>query len=183
MIKPMLAHVFEKRKKHIICPCATQPKLDGIRCIYDGKGGLWTRTGKPIVSAPHVLKALEGETRVLDGELYNHDYRDNFEELVSMIRQQTKVHPKHQEIQFHIYDVPMNTGFLYRQGLLSELEYSPFIKIVETGVVHCEEELMDYNQDCLEKGYEGSMVRNLHTEYEYKRSNSLQKIKTPLFWE
>jgi hypothetical protein len=61
--EPMLAHEYSNYEKLVFTvPTYAQPKLDGIRCIKDGK--LASRNGKPIVSCPH----LEGEGLMLDGE-------------------------------------------------------------------------------------------------------------------
>jgi DNA ligase-1 len=108
---PMLAFPIEKKPKALKYPCDVQPKLDGHRCIATikyGKATLWSRTRKPIASVPHIVAALEkafptGEV-VLDGELYNHDYHEKFEELTSLIRQAVPTQG-HEVVQYHIYDV------------------------------------------------------------------------------
>ena len=33
MIRPMLAHKYADKQKHIKYPCFVQPKLDGVRCL------------------------------------------------------------------------------------------------------------------------------------------------------
>jgi DNA ligase-1 len=93
-IVPMLAHKFSEHGHKIKYPAFIQPKLDGIRMIAvikDGKATLWSRTRKQINSLPHIVAALEAhfkDTRflILDGEAYNHDYKDNFEQIVSAVR-------------------------------------------------------------------------------------------------
>ena len=48
---------------------------------------------------------------VLDGELYNHDLRDNFEKIVSLVRKQKPTSDDRKEarklIQYHVYDYCM----------------------------------------------------------------------------
>ena len=85
-VKPMLAHKYEGWVGH----CYSQPKLDGIRCTAN-KDGLWSRTGKAIVSCPHIIEVLEPlfdrhPQLVLDGELYNHSLRENFNEITSVVK-------------------------------------------------------------------------------------------------
>ena len=88
-VEPMLAHVYAKRGDKITFPAYAQPKLDGMRCIAIKKGNsvtLWTRTRKPIVSCPHIEEAIAiqfaGQDITLDGELYNHDMKSDFERII-----------------------------------------------------------------------------------------------------
>ena len=68
----MLADKYNA-KKHNNFPYYSQPKLDGIRCIVS-KDGMQSRQGKKIISAPHIMEALEEFFQkypdvILDGEL------------------------------------------------------------------------------------------------------------------
>jgi len=94
-INPMLAHPFSKHGHKIKYPCYAQPKLDGIRCIAilkDGECNLWSRTRKLITGLPHIAHEIEvafpGHDLILDGELYNHDFKKDFEKIVSFVRQE-----------------------------------------------------------------------------------------------
>jgi DNA ligase-1 len=100
--EPMLALSYDDRKDEAWNSkdeIYSQPKLDGIRCIVtkvDGKLIAKTRNGKVIDSIPHIIKSLEGFFKafpdaVLDGELYNHEYRDNFNKITSLVRKQKPV--------------------------------------------------------------------------------------------
>ena len=93
----------------------SQPKLDGIRCIAM-REGLFTRTGKPITAVPHIHEALEPFFKkyphaTLDGELYNHKYKDDFNKIIHLVRKQnlTEEHLEESEamIEYHIYDAPV----------------------------------------------------------------------------
>ena len=185
---PMLAHVFAKQGKHIVFPCAAQPKLDGIRSTYTGGKQIWSRTRKQLKGVPHIPKVLATllkdnriGTGMTDGELYNHSLKDNFEEIVHIVKQETKPTDNHEIVEYHIYDLPSELPFSGRLEQMKRLDKvlsttSP-IKIVETVICNNLEELMKYNDDCLELGYEGIMARNLDSPYEFKRSKHLQKIK------
>jgi DNA ligase-1 len=146
---------------------------------------MWSRTRKPIVTIPHIVEALENcrwntlDYR-FDGELYNHDYRENFEELTSLI---TPDEPKegHEVIQYHVYDLALPNltnyeRYLILEGMRPHFENSP-VHIVETRIVNNKEELMQAYEDFMEQGYEGDIVRNMDGKYVYKRSYDLQKIK------
>jgi len=129
--EPMLAQDFKNKKRHdevmteigseednttgYGAAVFSQPKLDGIRCIAM-REGLFTRTGKPIVAVPHIHEALEPfferyPNAVLDGELYNHAYKDDFNTIIHLVRK-VKLTDEHlaeskKMIQYWIYDAPV----------------------------------------------------------------------------
>jgi len=184
--EPMLAHKFRDHESKITYPAYSQPKLDGHRCIaiiYRGKCELWSRTRKPITSVPHIIKAMEEtfpkQPIVCDGELYNHLYKNKFEEITSLIRSQS---PKenHTVVEYHVYDLVSNTlTFKERTEKIQKIKFaSDKIVKVETRKVNNVEELMEYFTKDLETGYEGSMVRNSKSLYKHGRSYDLQKIKS-----
>jgi len=182
---PILAHKFAEQGHKIKYPALAQPKLDGHRCTSqygDAAVTMWSRTRKPITSIPHIVEALEncGLADRFDGELYNHEYRDKFEDLTSLIRQEE---PKegYENIQYHVYDLaldnlPNNEREIILDGMRDIFEGTP-VHIVETIVVNNEDELYAYLDDCLARGYEGCMVRNMDGMYKHKRSYDLQKLK------
>ena len=72
--EPMLAQDWFKQKDKVKYPVYSQPKLDGVRCIIRADG-MWSRNGKPIISAPHIFESLKplfeaNPDLILDGELY-----------------------------------------------------------------------------------------------------------------
>jgi DNA ligase 1 len=187
-INPMLAHTFSKHGHKIKYPCYMQPKLDGIRCIAmikDGECTLWSRTRKPITSMPHIVAQLEAcfenMTLTFDGELYNHMFKNNFEHIVSLVRQEEAA-DNCADVEYHIYDVVEDTAFEMRHAKLMDLLYyfaDGFMSImpVSTIRVNKEEEVLVHYEDLRMKGYEGIMLRNSHGVYEGKRSYNLQKVK------
>ncbi len=198
-VLPMLAKVWEDRADKVTFPVAVQPKLDGHRCVAvveaSGSAGvevsLWTRTRKRIKSLPHIVAELRqvflarlasGEvkdgTYYLDGENYNHAYRDNFEALTSLIRPD-EPRPGHNVVEYHVYDVVSADTFLDRFRKLEHLLFdgTKSIKLVETHVANDEAALMQHYNYFRTAGYEGAMARTLDTPYEHKRSSSLLKMK------
>jgi DNA ligase-1 len=118
----------------------------------------------------------------LDGELYNHDFKNDFEKIISMVR---KTKPdwrarveSHDYVQFHCYDiVNRKMKFSTRdKWLLNNLVESYCIKHVETQIVSSERSAKNCHDANLIAGYEGSIVR-LDTPYQCKRSHSLRKFK------
>jgi len=197
-IWPMLAQVYSKSKHKIVWPAAVQPKLDGHRCvtmIEDGTATLWSRSRKQIHSMPHIVNAIEElnlPNMTIDGELYNHDYCDKFEELTSLIKSSTPK-PGHEKMHYYIYDcVPGNRFDTPFKDRSDYTENSIFVKSISTGamlplvcvqtdVLANEEDAMLMNNHWLSKGYEGSMVRNLNAPYRSISAShhcaDLQKIK------
>jgi DNA ligase-1 len=186
----MLAHKFAEQGHKIKYPCFAQPKLDSIRCIAiikDGKCTLWTRTRKPITSVPHIVATLEkglpkrddGKEIILDGELYNHEFKANFEKIVSMVRQEEPA-DDHRLVQYHIYDIVSEQPFSKRAIALRYLKTGWFdgsIVKVDTVLVENESQVTDLFEDWRAQGYEGAMLRNGDGLYANKRSYDLQKVK------
>lgn len=179
---PTLAHSFEKREKDIIYPCAAQPKLDGVRSTFTGENNMWSRSRKKQIGIPHIPKELIAINQTIcDGELYNHDYKDDFETIIHFTNQKKKPIDGHEVVQYHVYDIPSEKPFHQRMvdlvSLGKKLSKDSSIKIVETVICKNKQELLDYREHCLDRGYEGAMVRNLDAPYENKRSKHLQKLK------
>lgn len=192
-VEPMLAKKFTPSKIKFADGICVQPKLDGIRCLTrleDGLVTMRTRKGKLIPSCPHVAEDLKeffatNPDAVLDGELYNHQYRDQFQKLVSVIRKQKPTAEQMQEasevVQYHVYDTVSPLGFTLRQDVLID-ELNPTIPlcsvvIVPTHLVLSEDESDELHAAYMEQGYEGTMYRDPHAGYEQKRSSALQKRK------
>lgn len=165
----------------------SQPKLDGIRLIAT-KGAMLSRKNRPIVMAPHIVLALEPlfeefPDLVLDGELYNHDYRDDFDGLISLAKKQkpTAEEIKQAEVlQYHVYDVALDKPYADRYEILVRalggLD-SRLIKLVDTEVCSSEEDVDRAYDKYLGQGYEGQMLRIVWASYENKRSGNLLKRK------
>lgn len=182
-IEPMLAHPIDKKEKHVVFPALAQPKLDGARCIAimkNGKVQLFSRTQKEINTMPHIVEELEklfnGDV-TLDGELYNHECKDDFNRIMSILKRD-EVHPDHKLVQYHVYDVVAAGDYQARTSILSTISKAKYCKRVETIQVNSREELEEYQKTCIENGYEGCMYRNPKGLYENKRSSFLLKVKT-----
>lgn len=186
-VLPMLAQSYEKHAKKIKFPAMLQPKLDGMRCIaiFDGKNvTLWSRTRKPITSAPHIVKELEeklvgNDTLIFDGELYADKLYNDFEKIISLARQETPGEG-HEQLEYHIYDMVRGETNDVRQKVLKNVHFYQqfkFIKLVPTLEVRSNEEVLDCTAEFIQDGYEGGIVRNYHGRYINSRSFDLQKVK------
>lgn len=183
--KPMLAQKYESVKY----PVYSQPKLDGIRAIVD-RHGMKSREGRPFVSCPHIMEALapffaEFPEAVLDGEIYNHDFKDDFNEIVSIVKQEKPsifdLVWARRSAQYHVYDLPSAAHLPFgrrRIMLLDDLgiHSGGCIQLVPTVHVGNQALLDDIYAEYLDVGFEGQMVR-LNAPYEQKRSKTLLKRK------
>jgi len=188
MIKPMLAHKVNDKKIDFSEPVFIQPKLDGVRCIFT-KDGAYSRTGKQFRNLRHIELRLERffkaqPNAVLDGELYNHALRDDFEQIISLVRKQKPTDEDRRNaqhlIQYHVYDI-IAEGPSYEDRLnwllSSRYLWCNAVIPVETHKVNKYEEAANMHYDgFLKQGYEGSILR-LNGPYEQKRSYNLQKFK------
>lgn len=186
IFEPMLAKTYSG----VTFPVNAQPKLDGMRCIAD-INGLWTREGQPIKAVPHIWDALKHvfeiyPEAIFDGELYNHDLHDDFNEIMSIAR---KKDPTDEQkaiaakiMQYHIYDLPSNAGgFKARSNLLflmfTTQELGLPLVYVDTRWVTNQEELDQAYGEWLDNGYEGQMVRLNEPYQRGRRSKFLLKRK------
>lgn len=171
-----------------------QPKLDGVRCYTrlkeDGEIGMFSRNHKEFMNCAHLKAQLHEVFKgspniVLDGELYNHDYKDNFNEIISMVRKQkptledrTKAASK---LEYHVYDMfDFNNPDLKYVPRLSRLHHEivdlPKVKLVETFDAFSEDDVRHHEEKFLKQGYEGAMLR-INDTYQQRRSHGLQKVK------
>jgi len=189
--KPMLAYPVSAKPIDYSKPTFIQPKLDGVRCVIqcDDFGGItaYSRTGKEWKNIQHILEQLvpffeKYPNVILDGELYNHDLRDNFEKIISLVR---KTKPTDQDrldarelTQFHCYDIIDETLTFEERNewIESNLQESYCIDLVSTSKITAEPAAKMTHKINLANGYEGSIVRT-NEVYQCKRSHSLRKIK------
>jgi len=197
--KPMLAYPVSSKPIDYTNKISMQPKLDGVRCViqyepktirsefYAGKVKAYSRTGKEWKNIQHILDELKpffekNPSIILDGELYNHDLRNDFEQIISCVRK-TKLTDEHRAqsrelVQFHCYDIIDETlTFEERNYFIQKhVKQSYCVKHVKTQAVSTESLSKVVHQQNLDAGYEGSILR-LNTEYQCKRSHSLRKFK------
>ena len=194
--KPMLAYPVSKKPIDYTKPVYMQPKLDGVRCViqYEKRTQpredvvvAYSRTGKEWKNIQHILAELKPFFQkypdvILDGELYNHDLRDDFEKIISLVRKQKPTEEQRLEAskltQFHCYDIideklPFDQRIEFVNEslmLLGDSIYTVYTTKVE------EDQANIQHQANLDEGYEGSILRTNDT-YACKRSHNLRKFK------
>lgn len=151
----------------------------------DNKGvQLWFRSGKEITTMGHIVDDLDlimKEGDIFDGELYKHG--GDFNTFTGAIRANKNLKSEiTTKIKYHIYDCPRivtqleNTSFNRRFSLF-DCSLCKYITKVDTIKVYNFAEAIDFYKQCIAKGYEGIMFRNIDMPYEQKRSYNLLKYK------
>ena len=175
--------------------------MDGIRCLLrleDGELVARTRNGKIIDCVEHIKVDLVSvfdkyPNLVLDGELYNHELKENFKKITSLVRKKRPTDPKKLQefqevalresedlIEYWVYDMhcPKNKKFSERYEFLDRClsGFFPSIVLVETYLLETSEKVDEVYSLYMDSGYEGQMLRK-DQPYETRRSKSLLKRK------
>ena len=194
--KPMLAYPVSSKPIDYTKPVFMQPKLDGVRCLiqYERRTQpkedvvtAYSRTGKQWLNIDHILQSLvpffqANPNVILDGELYNHALRDDFEKIISCVRKTKPTDIDRAEsrklVQFHCYDIIDETlDFQSRSIKLNTLLKPTYgIKLVKTIVTPTESQAKVNHARNLDAGFEGSILRT-NDVYKCGRSWSLRKFK------
>ena len=190
-IKPMLAHKYNPDKADY--PAYIQPKLDGVRCVFT-KDGAYSRTGKEFKNVDHIKKDLKVVFNrypniILDGELYNHGLKDDFEKIISLVRK-TKPTQEHRDeaeqlVQYHMYDIASypHATYEWRMHFINTLTDSAVVRtskclrIIKTEVALDYDNALHKHEKYLKQGYEGSIYRSMTGQYKNTRSWDLMKFK------
>ena len=199
--KPMLAYPVSDKPIDYDNKISMQPKLDGVRCVIQAnvkrhlltpdlneiEVKAYSRTGKPWLNIEHILFNLKpwfilNPNVILDGELYNHDLRDDFNKIISLVR---KTKPTDQDrldaeklTQFHCYDIIDETKTFEERNrfIVQAVPRNHCVFHVKTQAVATESLAKVVHQQNLDAGYEGSILRTNDT-YACKRSHNLRKFK------
>ena len=196
--KPMLAYPVSDKPIDYTKPVFMQPKLDGVRCLIqynkldcgEHEVVAYSRTGKQWKNIAHICVALkpffkQNPNVILDGELYNHALRDDFEKIISCVRKQKPTDADRAEsrrlVQFHCYDiVDETTTFEERyRPILDDLNIKEAYGVRTVNYckgIFSEVQAKAVHKMYLEAGFEGSILR-LNDVYQCKRSYSLRKFK------
>ena len=197
--KPMLAQNVGdySRIKDDDWPLYVQPKLDGVRCLiqYERRTQpredvvvAYSRTGKEWKNIRHILKELKPffakhPNVILDGELYNHELKNDFEKIISLVRKTKPTDEDRLEsaemTKFYCYDTIMeHIPYEGRKTFIGDHLYYGYktVRTIPSHIVRDTEEVEVWHKEFLEQGYEGSILRQ-NKPYECKRSWTLMKVK------
>lgn len=176
-LKPLLAGKV-KNVNTLRYPLVASPKIDGVRClILQDDNGM--KTSRPFsrklehIPNRHIFKMLSGMPVGYDGELVLPD--KPFNEVSGAIMSEDGV-PSFVYVVFDMYHPTM--PYIERlQSLFNvEKDFPVYMKVIESKVIESAEQLLEYETDCLKRGYEGVMVRSMAGRYKQGRSTTNEGI-------
>ena len=192
----MLADDSKKHEKKMTGDVYVEPKLDGVRvitiCDVDkDEVKMFSRNGKELSNFPTILKQfddimdqLEG-SMVFDGEVMS----DDFQTLMREIHR--KDGAKTDDAVLNLFDcMPLeyfkegncDATLAQRKNWLEGYNFGPNVSLVEyvkmdLGDEDGQKQFADYNKMCIDRGFEGIMVKPIKGIYECKRSSLWLKVK------
>lgn len=162
---PMLARTYGPKFSRF--PCYVQPKLNGVRALY--QNGTWqSRDGKLWKRGvlAHLTDELNSITdvlsgRMLDGELYVHGWKlQRINGAIAVNRNESNEDTV--KVEYHVFDSPSHEKFSKRWFPLFDAlskQASRLIKVVSTHTCADAKEMDSYFHYYTEVGYEGIMLR------------------------
>jgi len=192
----MLADDSKKHEKKMTGDVYVEPKLDGVRvitiCDVDkDEVKMFSRNGKELNNFPKILEQFDSmldqmsESMVFDGEVMS----DDFQTLMREIHR--KGGAKTDDAVLNLFDcLPLDyfkmgeyeMTLAKRKQILDDFNFGPNISRVEYVMMNLSEEdgqkqFADYNKLCIDRGFEGIMVKPIAGSYECKRSSLWLKVK------
>ncbi len=165
--KPMLASAIEDINQ-IKFPVYASPKLDGIRCLKVNEE-IVSRTLK-LIPNRYIRDKLKNLPNGLDGELML-NRPASFQEITSSIMSRDG----EPDFIYYVFDyVSSNVNKLFFQRYEELCNFKSLlpnmVKIVPQQLISSVKDLINYEEQCLLKGFEGIMVRNVSAPYKCGRS-------------
>lgn len=161
-MKPMLACEADLSKLKF--PVLASPKLDGVRALVRD-GVVLSRSLKPIPNRHVQMMFGRPELEGFDGELILGDptHPEAYRRTVSAVMSIEGAH----DVDFHVFD-RWDRDYPYNEVTLS---YGLTIPVF-SNPIHNMEELEEYEDAILDKGYEGVILRDPQSPYKFGRSTA-----------
>ena len=192
----MLADDSKKHEKKMTGEVFVEPKLDGVRVITicnveQDEVKMYSRNGKELNNFPKIYEQFDAmldqldQSMVFDGEVMS----DDFQTLMREIHR--KGGAKTDDAVLNLFDcLPLehfkeggsNNTLAQRKQWLDGYRFGPNISRVEHILIDLDDEdgqkqFADYNRLCIDKGFEGIMIKPITGVYECKRSALWLKVK------
>ena len=195
-----LAHDSANHESKVAGEKLIEVKLDGVRAISivypSGHVDQYSRNGKELVNFPHIKEQLAkhakwfAEPVVLDGEIMSASFQD----LMKMVHRKSDV--QSDDAVLNLFDIITLREFQAGVGKYRQIDRSvslaawynqcvdhmPNITVVGQERVDLREpagqaRFKQINQEAVDGGYEGIMIKDLEAIYECKRSVAWLKLK------
>jgi DNA ligase-1 len=195
-----LAHDSANHESKVAGDKLIEVKLDGVRVITivypDGRIDQYSRNGKELVNFPHIKEQISKnaesftEAVILDGEVMSASFQD----LMKMVHRKSDV--KSDDAVLNLFDIITLKEFQAGRGIHRQFDRSvtlaawhnqynesmPNVTVVGQELVDLnsfvgQARFKQINQDAVEGGYEGIMIKDPEAIYECKRSVAWLKLK------
>jgi len=195
-----LAHDSANHESKITGEKLIEVKLDGVRVITivypTGHVDQYSRNGKELINFPHIKNQISkcvdvfAEPVVLDGEVMSASFQD----LMKMVHRKSDVDAN--DAVLNLFDVITLREFQQGIGENAQVDrsvtlaawYGQFAdampnvtivgqELVDLSTLGGQARFRQINQDAVEGGYEGIMIKDPHAVYECKRSVAWLKLK------
>ena len=195
-----LAHDSANHESKVAGERLIEVKLDGVRVITivypDGRIDQYSRNGKELVNFPHIKEQISrnantfAEPVILDGEVMSASFQD----LMKMVHRKSDV--QSDDAVLNLFDIITLKEFQAGVGVHRQIDRSvtlaawynqlaesmPNVTVVGQERVDLQTPMgqarfKQINQDAIEGGYEGIMIKDLEAVYECKRSVAWLKLK------
>lgn len=168
-----------------------EPKFDGFRCTVkyiDNKWMFLSSNNKELFNIDNIEEEFNKYADInyiYEGELYAGNYK-----LTSKIAKSEKRHPNINQLKFYVFDCIENDVY-DNKGISEQLNFrkiriknifinTKYVIPVKDEIVENIESIKDVENICkrfLDAGYEGAMLKDPISRYEWKRSKSCLKLK------
>ncbi len=197
-----LAHDSANHEGKVSGTKLIEVKLDGVRVLTivypDGRVDQFSRNGKELVNFPHIKEqfaavAREGgisEPTVFDGEVMS----SSFQDLMRQVHRKSNV--KAQDATLNLFDIIPLANFETGKCATKQVKRSQLLKVwydtwedkipnvtvlgqelVNLDNAEGKKRFKEINQDAIDGGYEGIMIKDPSAKYECKRSHAWLKLK------
>lgn len=171
-------------------PLHCSPKLDGIRILIHPKFGPVTRTMKEIPNR-YIYQSLKDATELhgLDGEIIcgnpTHPQVFNITQSAVMTHSPITAETRFTFVvfdAFSLFEDPLPTRLIWANKAISQWKLNTSVSsmpwnvaMVPYIIAETPDEVLAYEDRCLEEGYEGIMLRSNHSSAGYKFNRSTAK--------
>ena len=196
----MLAHDGANHENKITGKKLLEVKLDGVRVltiinVENRTVTQYSRNGKELVNFSHITESLEKNidlferSYVLDGEMVS----SSFQALMTQVHRKEDVAAA--DARLMLFDIIPLSEFTQGTSSLGQRRRSTFLRqmkpifdqitnidLIEQVEVDLDSfvgqmEFKKFNQDAIEQGYEGIMIKDVDAKYQCKRSHHWLKSK------
>ncbi|SRR5258705_5986825 len=189
----MLPYPYEPNQNGITYPCYIQPKLNGIRALYQvghfqAQLRSATKPGRTVgvlITLRHLnqpLSKIFGADVILDGVLYIHGWSpEQIEQAIAVDSDEIRVSSGDQEpgeIEYHVFDVvnfnrSFESRFMAPASILTDTQHLHKAKVVETHRLLSAKPVTYFYDKWLDAGYDGLIYRLNGCPYVSGKSKNL----------